>query len=324
MTRLMLLDTASLYFRAFYGIRAPLRTPDGRPVNAVRGLMDFIGRLVTDYQPTHVAACWDNDWRPQWRVELLPSYKTHRVADVSPQAPVGAGGAGAESGVGEEAPDDLAVQVPMIVEALDALGVRIVGADGFEADDVIATLASTADCAVDVVTGDRDLFQLVDDARPIRIVYTAKGMSNLQVVDEAWVRAKYGIDAHRYADFAALRGDTSDGIPGVAGIGEKSAATLVETWGGLDAIIEAALDEGSALSPTIRKKLNASADYLGVALDVVRTRRDLELGVGLDDLALPAEPGPEFAALAERFGLGGSGERVTAVLRARSTTPEIR
>lgn len=322
MTRLMLLDTASLYFRAFHGIRAPLRTPDGRPVNAVRGLLDFVARLVTEFEPTHLAACWDNDWRPQWRVDLLPSYKTHRVAEVGVDAPVGAGGAGAESGVGEQAPDDLAVQVPMIVEALTALGVRIVGADGFEADDVIATLATDAGCPVDVVTGDRDLFQLVDDGLGVRVVYTARGMSNLQLVDEGWVRDRHGVDAHRYADYAALRGDTSDGIPGVRGIGEKSAAQLVETWGGLDAIVEAALDPASAMSPTLRRRLDASADYLGVALEVVRTRRDLGLGVTLADLALPAGPGPGFAAVAERLGLGGSAERVATALRRRS--PEIR
>ncbi|GAB3623108.1 5'-3' exonuclease [Mariniluteicoccus endophyticus] len=312
----MLLDTASLYFRAYYGIRAPLKTPDGRPVNAVRGLMDFIGRLVTEHRPTHLAACWDNDWRPQWRVDLLPSYKTHRVAETAPSTIVGAGGVGAQSGVGEEAPDGLGIQVPMIIEALDALGVRIVGADGFEADDVIATLATTMDCPVDVVTGDRDLFQLVDDAKPVRVLYPGRGMANLESVDQAWVHARYGVDARHYADLAALRGDTSDGIPGVKGIGEKSAATLVKQWGGLDEIVAAALDPTSALSPTIRRKLDGAADYLAVAMEVVRTRRDLDLGVTLDDLSLEGSPTPAFAPLAERLGLGSAGERVVAALTA--------
>ncbi|MGI3784800.1 MAG: 5'-3' exonuclease, partial [Janthinobacterium lividum] len=159
------MDTASLYFRAFYGVPDSLRAPDGLPVNAVRGLLDFIARLVDAYSPTHVACCWDNDWRPAWRVALLPSYKAHRVAGA---APAPAGGAGVISEMsssadtkGESAPADLATQVPWIREVLTALGIRMVGADGYEADDVIGTLATTSPIPVDVVTSDRDLFQVV-------------------------------------------------------------------------------------------------------------------------------------------------------------------
>jgi 5'-3' exonuclease len=136
----MLLDTASLYFRAFFGVPDSVKAPDGTPVNAVRGLLDFIARLVSDHRPTHLACCWDNDWRPQWRVDLVPTYKLHRVVEEVP------GGADVE-----ETPDPLQVQVPVIVEVLDALGLAIVGADEHEADDVIGTLATGAGMPVDIV-----------------------------------------------------------------------------------------------------------------------------------------------------------------------------
>ncbi|MBN9180846.1 MAG: flap endonuclease, partial [Microbacterium sp.] len=178
----MLLDSASLYFRAFYGVPDTVRSPDGTPVNAVRGFLDIIAKLVTTYRPTDVVACWDDDWRPKWRVDLIPSYKAHRVAEVVVSGPDV-----------EEVPDPLEVQVPVIREALDALGIAIVGAAEHEADDVIGTLATTAEKPVDVVTGDRDLFQLVDDDRDVRIIYTARGMSNLEVVTDDVVVAKYGV-----------------------------------------------------------------------------------------------------------------------------------
>ena len=219
----MLLDTASLYFRAFYGVPDSFRGPDGTPVNAVRGLMDFITRLVTVYSPSHLVCCWDNDWRPQWRVELLPSYKAHRVAQ-SGDSTVAAMSSSPGT-AGETAPDALAVQVPLIQAVLDALGLAVVGHDGYEADDVIGTLASTAPMPVDVVTGDRDLFQVVDDDREVRVLYIARGVGRHERVDNAWVKAKYDIPAARYVDYAVLRGDASDGLPGVAGIGEKTAAS---------------------------------------------------------------------------------------------------
>ena len=217
--RLLLLDTASLYFRAFFGVPDTFRAPDGSPINAVRGLLDFIARLVETYQPTHLACCWDNDWRPAWRVDLIPSYKAHRVA--------GAGDttvdemASSAGTAGEQAPDDLAVQVPVIIDVLNALGLAIVGHDGYEADDVIGTLAATASMPVDVVTGDRDLFQVVDDAREVRVLYIARGVGKHERVDDAWVRAKYDIPAAHYVDFAVLRGDASDGLPGWPGSGRR-------------------------------------------------------------------------------------------------------
>jgi 5'-3' exonuclease len=306
--RLMLLDTASLYFRAFFGVPDSIKAPDGTPVNAVRGLLDFIARLVGDYQPTHLACCWDNDWRPQWRVELLPSYKAHRVEKELPRPTEG--GAHFE----EEVPDPLEAQIPIIVEVLEAFGIAIVGADEHEADDVIGTLATGAGMPVDVVTGDRDLFQLVDDDEAVRILYTARGVGKHEQVTNDVVQGKYGIDGRQYADFAALRGDPSDGLPGVAGVGEKTAATLLRRFGDLDGIIAAAADPASDLAPGPRRKIKDAAAYLAVAPKVVGVVRDLDLGG--PDLSLPRTPADpdRLVELSERWGLGGSVTRLVDAL----------
>lgn len=300
----MLLDTASLYFRAFFGVPDSVRAPDGTPVNAVRGLMDFISRLVGDYDPTHLACCWDEDWRPQWRVDLIPSYKAHRVEEV---------GAGPAPDV-EEVPDPLQAQIPVIVDVLTAFGIPIVGAPEMEADDVIGTLATGAGMPVDVVTGDRDLFQLVDDTAQVRVLYTARGVGRHERVDNAWVRDKYGVDAAQYADFATLRGDTSDGLPGVPGVGEKTAATLLTRFGSIEAIVRAAADPDSEMGPGPRGKIKASADYLAVAPRVVAVRRDLDLG--RPDLTRPRTVADQEAVLSldERWGLGSSAVRLVEAL----------
>ncbi|MBZ2194572.1 barstar family protein [Ruania sp. N2-46] len=312
MDRLMLLDTASLYFRAFYGVPDSMTAPDGTPVNAVRGLLDFITRLVDSYRPTHLVCCWDNDWRPQWRVDLIPSYKAHRVEEVVP------GGSDVE-----EVPDPLQVQIPIIVATLEAIGIRIVGADGYEADDVIGTLATDAGMPVDVVTGDRDLFQLVDDGAaggPVRVLYTARGVGRHEVLTDAVVVEKYGVRPDQYADFATMRGDSSDGLPGVAGVGEKTAASLLASFGDLAGIRAAAADPGTPLAAGVRAKIKAAADYLDVAPEVVAVARRINLGEV--DAALPGS-GPGYpvprdpAALTElvdRWGLGGSVSRLLDVL----------
>ena len=307
----MLLDTASLYFRAFFGVPDSVQAPDGTPVNAVRGLLDFITRLVGDYGPTHLACCWDNDWRPQWRVDLLPSYKAHRVE--APLPVVQPGGAHYL----EEVPDPLEVQIPVIVEVLEAFGIAIVGADGYEADDVIGTLATGAGMPVDVVTGDRDLFQLVDDEAEVRVLYTARGVGRHEQVTNEVVRAKYGVDASQYADFATLRGDASDGLPGVAGVGEKTAATLLGRFGDIAGILAAAEDPKSDLAPGPRRRIKDAADYLAVAPKVVAVARDLDLGK--PDLTLPRTPADPDALvrLANTWGLDGPSARLVEALTPR-------
>jgi 5'-3' exonuclease len=297
---LMLLDAPSLYFRAFFGVPDSVRAPDGTPVNAVRGLLDFLATLVRLRRPTHLVACLDADWRPAFRVEAIPSYKTHRVADTVVNA--------------EEVPDALEVQVPIMLDVLDALGVVHLGVPGYEADDVIGTLACTATCPVDVVTGDRDLFQLVDDDRRVRVLYIARGVSKLEIVDEAAVSKKYGIPGRSYAAFATLRGDPSDGLPGVPGVGDKTAAALISAHGDVPGVLAAAADPSSGIAPGLRGKLLAAADYLAVAPAVVGVVRDLP--VPDLDARLPSAPrDPEaLLALSDRWGLAGPLNRVLHVL----------
>jgi 5'-3' exonuclease len=219
----------------------------------------------------------------------------------------------------EESPDQLAVQVPMIIDTLTALGLAIVGKDGYEADDVVGTLARTAGIPVDVVTGDRDLFQLVDDERSIRVLYTARGVGKHDRVDDAWLQNRFGVPAAGYRDFATLKGDPSDGLPGVAGVGEKTAAGLVTGYGSIEGILAAASVPKSPIAPGVRAKLAAAIDYLAVAPQVVGVVDDLDLGVTLDDLVLPSGPADaqRFAELTEELGLGGSAERVVAALAGR-------
>jgi 5'-3' exonuclease len=300
--RLMLLDTASMYFRAFFGV-PDISAPDGTPVNAVRGLVDMIARLVGQYRPSDLVCCWDNDWRPQWRVDLLPSYKAHRVIAERSSAPDV-----------EEVPDPLEVQVPIILEVLDAFGICVLGADGYEADDVIGTLATGAGQPVDVVTGDRDLFQLVDDEADVRVLYIARGVANHEQVTNSWVRTKYSIDAKQYADFATLRGDASDGLPGVAGIGDKTAATLLNRFGDMAGIIAAAEDPASDLGPGPRGKIKAAADYLAVAPSVVAVTRDLDLD--RSSMTCPVTPpDPDrVVELAERYNLESPAARLVQAL----------
>ncbi|MFM9367802.1 5'-3' exonuclease H3TH domain-containing protein [Streptomyces sp. Da 82-17] len=299
----MLLDTASLYFRAYFGVPESVKAPDGTPVNAVRGLLEFITRLVLDHHPDELVACMDADWRPQWRVDLIPSYKAHRVAEEV------AGGADEE-----EIPDTLSPQVPVIEDVLDALGITRIGAAGYEADDVIGTLAARATGPVDIVTGDRDLYQLVDDERGIRVLYPLKGVGTLQVTDEAWLREKYAVDGAGYVDLALLRGDPSDGLPGVPGIGEKTAAKLIAQFGNLDGIMAAVDDPKSKLTPSQRKRLDESRPYVAVAPKVVRVASDVP--VPDVPLTLPREPRDPAALeeLATRWGLTGPVKRLLAVL----------
>ncbi|MET9061354.1 5'-3' exonuclease [Streptomyces antibioticus] len=301
----MLLDTASLYFRAYFGVPDSVRAPDGTPVNAVRGLLDFIDRLVKDHRPDELVACMDADWRPKWRVDLIPSYKAHRVAEERAAGPDE-----------EEVPDTLSPQVPVIEAVLDALGIARVGVAGYEADDVIGTFTARARGPVDIVTGDRDLYQLVDDARGVRVLYPLKGVGTLQLTDESWLREKYGVDGRGYADLALLRGDPSDGLPGVPGIGEKTAAKLLAEFGDLAGILAAVDDPTARLTPSQRKRLDESRPYLAVAPTVVRVAAD----VPLPDVetVLPRSPrdGATLEGLAQRWGLGGSLQRLLGTLGA--------
>ncbi|MDI5942778.1 MULTISPECIES: 5'-3' exonuclease [unclassified Micromonospora] len=299
---ILLIDAPSLYFRAYFGVpESAARATDGSPVNAVRGFLDMLTTLVRTRRPDRMVCALDHDWRPDWRVALLPSYKAHRVA--------------AEGG--EEVPDTLGPQVPVILDVLAAIGITAVGATGYEADDVLGTLSVTQPAPAEVVSGDRDLFQLVDDARGVQLLYVGRGVAKLEDCDDAAVRARYGVPADRYADFAALRGDPSDGLPGVPGVGEKTAARLVDRYGGVAGIL-AALDEpGSGFAPGLRARLDAARDYLAVAPTVVRVALDVplpELPTALPQA--PADP-DRLLELAERWNLAGSCRRLVDALATR-------
>jgi 5'-3' exonuclease len=298
---LLLIDAPSLYFRAFFGVPESAATaPDGSPVNAVRGFLEMLSTLIRTRRPDRLVCALDLDWRPAWRVKLLPSYKAHRVA------PAG----------GETVPDTLVPQVPLLLEVLAAVGIPAVGAVGYEADDVLGTLATREPAPVEVASGDRDLFQLIDDARPVRLLYCGRGVARLEVLDDAAIRAKYGVPADGYADFAALRGDPSDGLPGVPGVGEKTAARLIDRYGSLAGIRAALDDPGAGFAPGLRAKLLAAAGYLDVAPEVVRVVRDAP--VPDLDPALPTEPADaqQLLKLAEEWNLAGPAKRLIDTLHA--------
>ncbi|MGV9336389.1 5'-3' exonuclease [Nocardia sp. NPDC003726] len=312
---LLLLDGASLWFRAFHAIPDKITAPDGRSVNALRGFTDMVASLITRFAPSRLVVCLDLDWRPAYRVELVPSYKAHRL-DTSPEAAPGA----------ETVPDTLTPQVEMILEVLDAAGIATGGAEGLEADDVLGTLATRerADEVV-VVSGDRDLLQLVRDepAPPVRVFYAGRGLAKAELFGPAEVSAKYGVPLRNagpaYADMATLRGDASDGLPGVAGIGEKSAATLISRFGSLDALVAALDDPGADLAQGVRAKLRAAEDYLKAAAPVVRVVRDAEVTLSRDDVLRtePADP-DRLRALATAYNAESPVTRLITALAART------
>jgi 5'-3' exonuclease len=288
----MLVDAANLYFRAYYAIPESVTAPDGRPVNAIRGFLDMSAALIERRRPTRWVACLDLDWRPAFRVQLVPTYKAHRVA---------ADGT-------EDVPAKLAAQVPPLLEVLTALGLGVAGAEGFEADDVMATLATREQDEVEIVSGDRDMIALASDR--VRVLYVGRGLAKMEVLGPAEVLAKYGIAPARYPDFAVLRGDPSDGLPGVAGVGEKTAATLVRRFGAVEDIVAAA-DRGDDGFPAgAAGRVRAARDYLAVAPAAVRGRTDAPVAEVEDALRVePADPAA-LARLVDLLGIGTSVERV--------------
>jgi 5'-3' exonuclease len=307
---LALLDSASLYFRSFFALPDSMRAADGTQVNAVRGFADTIARILTDRRPTRLVCCLDADWRPKFRTDLLPSYKAHRVAE--------------ETGSGpdvEVVPDTLTPQVPIILELLEAFGFATAEAGGYEADDVIGALATREKTdPVEVITGDRDLFQLVrTEPTPTAVIYVGKGWAKAEVLGPAEIAERYSLPRETagpaYADMSVMRGDPSDGLPGVAGIGEKTAAKLITQFGSLDALLEASAAGDSRVPLKTRLRLKDAADYLAVAPTVVRVAVDAPVEQSRPDTvpAAPADPA-RVAELAERWNLGNSVERLLKAL----------
>jgi 5'-3' exonuclease len=308
----LLLDGASMWFRSYFGVPSSITAPDGRPVNALRGFLDTVATLISRERPARLVVCLDLDWRPQWRVDLIPSYKAHRVEQEGPAG---------EPDV-EEVPDELSPQVDMIMSMLDAFGIATGGAPGFEADDVLGTLATRErrDPVV-VVSGDRDLLQLVGDEHvPVRVFYIGRGLAKATMFGPAEVAEQYSVPIDRagpaYAELALLRGDPSDGLPGVPGIGEKTAATLLAQYGSLDRIVAAARDSSSKMAGAHRKKLLAASDYLAVAERVVRVAEDAPVTLSMDSDALPltAKHPRKVAELAGEFGVTSSIARLQKAL----------
>lgn len=293
----MLVDAANLYFRAFHGVPESVTSPDGKPINAVRGFLDMTATLIQRRRPARYVACLDVDWRPAFRVALVPSYKAHRLAP---------------DGRNEAIPATLVPQVPVLLDVLGALGLAIGGAAGFEADDVIATLAARDSGPCEIVSSDRDLIALATDR--VRVLYVGRGVAKLEELGRDEVRARYGVPAQRYADFAALRGDPSDGLPGVPGIGEKTAAALVNRYGTVEEIVAAARTGNAGFPAGAITKVLAAADYLAVAPAVIRGRTDAPVPE-LDD-ALPASPADpaRLIELADRYGIESSINRVLNAL----------
>ena len=297
---LMLLDSASLWYRAYYGMPDTLLSPSGMPVNAIRGYLDMTARLIGMYSPNRIVACIEGDWRPSWRVDLFPAYKANRLEDDSEV---------------EEEPETLSPQIPVLLDLLDAFGIPMVGVDDYEADDVMATFAVREEGPIRIVTGDRDLFQLVDDKRDIKVVYLAKGISQHDLVDISWVTNKYGIPGDRYALFAMFRGDPSDGLPGVKGIGEKGAALIANNFASVEDALAGAKAGHEVLSASLAKKIIDGADYLKIAPTLVNCARDV--AIPSMKIVTPTKPDDLSAiyAIKEEYGLGASVDRLISALR---------
>ena len=295
---LMLLDSASLWYRAYFGMPDTLVSPSGEPVNAIRGYLDMTARLMNIYKPNRLVACIEGDWRPSWRVELFPEYKSNRL-DVEGE---------------EEEPDTLGPQIPILLDLLEAFGIPLVGVDDFEADDVMASFSVKEKGPIKIVTGDRDLFQLVDDARKVSVVYLAKGIANHDHVDLKWISEKYDIPGERYALFAMIRGDASDGLPGIRGIGEKGAAVIAKQFTSLPEVMEAAQSNDERLTASARKKLLESKEYAKIAPKLVHCALDVPLP-NLD-LKIPTRPKSldEIYQYQKDYGLGASVDRLISAL----------
>ncbi len=296
---LLLLDSASLWYRAYYGMPDTLLAPDGTPINAIRGYLDMSARLISLYRPNRLVACIEGDWRPTWRTELFPGYKANRVS----------------ADGNEEEPDLLTPQIPILLDLLEAFGIPVVGADDYEADDVIATYSVAEPGPTRIVTGDRDLFQLVDDNRKVAVAYLAKGIAAHDLVDIDWISQKYNIPGDRYALFAMIRGDASDGLPGIRGIGEKGAAAIAQHFVSIEEVEEAARNGDNRLTPNMRKKILEAQDYIKIAPKLVHCALDVPLPH--IDLSLPKKPDSldEIYTYQRDYGLGASIDRLISALR---------
>ncbi|MFI5286022.1 MAG: flap endonuclease [Candidatus Dormibacteria bacterium] len=282
----LFVDGSSLIFRAFYGVPKTVRSPDGRLINAARGFLETLTRLIGARQPARLAVASDADWRPDWRVALIPGYKAQRVAEPIPPA--------------------LIPQMPVIEAFLAAIGIEALGVSGYEAEDVIATWTAKAPGTVEIVSGDRDLFALIEDPR-VTVLYPEKGA--WAVIDEGEVTRRYDIPGRRYADFAMLRGDPSDGLPGLKGVGAIAAASMIRQYGGVPAILEA------------RRLSEHDQEYLTRALRVVPPVADLDIELPAGNRGhYPADPAALNTLMSEH-GLQAASSRLVEALNEQVREP---
>ena len=289
MAKVMLIDGNSLAYRAFFALPTDMATASGQITNAVFGFTSMLINLWRDHEPDRIVVAFDRP-EPTFRHARVPSYKGTRDA----------------------APDILRQQMGLVREVLDALAIPMIDAPGYEADDVIATLATAGRDRRDdviVVTGDRDTYQLVEDPH-IKVLYNMRGVSDYKLYDEAGILDRTGVRPADYVHYAALRGDTSDNLPGVPGVGEKTAAKLVNDRGGLDGIF-ASLDE---LTPKLRENLGAAEKHVRTNAEVMRLVRDVPLEAGLDELELGVVDGQAVRKLFDFLEFRSLHRRLAEVL----------
>jgi DNA polymerase-1 len=256
---LALIDGNSIAYRAFYALPEDLATKSGQVTNAVFGFTRMLIRLIKDHHPEGVAVAWDVS-RQTFRTESYPEYKANRL----------------------KAPEHFRSQLPLIDEVLEALHITQLREEGYEADDLIASLTKRAigdGWDVLIVTGDRDAFQLVGG--PVKVLYTRRGISDTVLADEEWVTGKYGITPSQYVEYAALRGDNSDNLPGVPGVGEKTAAKLIAEYGSIDGVYGAVADQ----TPKLRENLSQHRDQVFLNRELMSLVDDLEISYGTSDFS---------------------------------------
>src|SRR3990170_4915502 len=299
MTSRLALDVSSLGYRAFFALGNSVRGPNGRPVWLVHGYLDMATRLLASRRPDEVLHVYDHDWRPTARTRIYPGYKANRPAD----------------------PEGLPEQFELLRTALDFTGMLQVHARDWEAEDAIGAICLEArpEDRIEMVSGDRDLIQLVRDP-VVRLLFTVRGVSQLRELDEAAVLERYGVPASRYAEFAILRGDPSDGLPGVPGVGEKTARALVQTYDSLDDLFQDAARDHPRPGPlkgkpALRARLRDAEGYVERMRKLVPVNAEARLEEWRGDRDDGA-----FRSWGERRGLRGPVQRLLAALDSTGAT----